>query len=244
MTPQESDLITTLLDGLHKTEGQPQDPEAATLIRETTAVSPDAPYSLVQTVLIQDLSLHYAQSRIADLETQLTETKRASSAPPSFLGGPSFLGAVFGQYQPSGVRTSNVPTGGPGTDPPALAATPQPGYATEKSSAVPGAPGAGMGGGSFLRSAAMTAAGIAGGALLFGGIQSMFGSHDAARLTGNQAPMPGLGETVLNNDYGADAGASDGESTDEHAGPGYDRDLSGLEPSAGSGPDFSRNIAS
>jgi hypothetical protein len=39
MTPQESDLITILLDRLHKTEGQPQDPEAATLVRETTAVA-------------------------------------------------------------------------------------------------------------------------------------------------------------------------------------------------------------
>ena len=45
MTPQESHLITILIDRLHKTEGQPQDPEAATLIRETTAASPDAPYS-------------------------------------------------------------------------------------------------------------------------------------------------------------------------------------------------------
>src|SRR5207245_24514 len=82
-------------------------------------------YSLVQTVLIQDLSLHNAQSRITDLETQLTETTRASSAPPSFLGGPSFLGAVFGQGEPSGgVRTSTVPPGGAGTGPP-IAATPQ-----------------------------------------------------------------------------------------------------------------------
>ena len=97
MTPQERDLITTLLDRLNKTEGQLRDPEAETLIRDTTAGRPDAPYYLVQTVLIQDLSLHNAQSRITDLETQLTETKRASSAPPSFLGGPSCLGAVFGQ---------------------------------------------------------------------------------------------------------------------------------------------------
>src|SRR2546430_4622621 len=96
MTPQERDLTTILLDRLNKIEGQPKDPAAETLIRETTAVRADAPYSLVQTVLIQDLSLRYAQSRINDLETRLTETKPASSAAPSFLGGPRFLGAVFG----------------------------------------------------------------------------------------------------------------------------------------------------
>jgi hypothetical protein len=52
----------------------------------------------------------------------------------------------------------------------------------------------------------MTAAGIA---LLFEGIQSMFGPHDGS-VTGNRAPMSGLGETVLHNHYGADTGASDG----------------------------------
>src|SRR5437899_1864272 len=161
MTPQERDLTTILLDRLNKIEGQPKDPEAETLIRETTAVQADAPYPLVRTVLIQDLSLHNAQSRITDLETQLTETKRASSAPPSFLGGPSFLGAVFGSGEPlGGVRTSNVPPGGPGTGSP-IAATPQPGYAPEQSSAARSDPGAGlMDGGGFLRSAAITAAGI------------------------------------------------------------------------------------
>jgi len=64
--------MTILLDRLNKTESQLRDPEAETLIRETTAERPDAPYSLVQTVL-----------RVgSDLETQLTEIKRASSAPP------------------------------------------------------------------------------------------------------------------------------------------------------------------
>ena len=98
-----------------------------------------------------------------------------------------------------------------------------------------------MGGGAFLRSAAITAAGIAGGALLFEGIQSMFGHHDATNITGNQAAMPGLGETVLNNHYGAETSASAGGATDEHAGAGYGPDLSGSDPAAGLGQDFSSN---
>ena len=245
MTPQEREMITILLDRLNKTEGQLRDPEAEKLIREMTAGRPDAPYSLVQTVLIQDLSLHNAQSRITDLETQLTETKRASSAPPSFLGGPSFLGDVFGHSEPSiGVQTSSVPPSGPGTGSP-LAATPQPGYAPEQSSAARSTPGAGlMGDGGFLRSAATTAAGIAGGALLFEGIQSMFGHHDIAGITGDQVVMPGLGESVLNNHYGAEKGAAGGGSTEEDAGAGYDPDLPGSDPSADSGQDFNGNNAS
>jgi hypothetical protein len=42
----------------------------------------------------------------------------------------------------------------------------------------------------------MTAAGIVGGALVFEGIQSMFGQRDAATITGNQAALPGLGGAV------------------------------------------------
>jgi hypothetical protein len=125
------------------TEGQ-KDPEAEALIRRATAERHGAPYYLVQTVLIQDLSLHSAENRITDLETQLTEIKSTSPGAPSFLGAPT----------------------------------------------APLAPDSGLAGGNgFLRSAAMTAAGIVGGALVFEGIQSMFGQHDAATITGNQAAL-------------------------------------------------------
>src|SRR3984957_3729361 len=79
MTPQEKDLTTILLDRLSKTEGQ-KDPEAEALIHQATAERHGAPYYLVQTVLIQDLSVHNAQRRITDLETQLTEIKSTSLA--------------------------------------------------------------------------------------------------------------------------------------------------------------------
>ena len=59
----------------------------------------------------------------------------------------------------------------------------------------------GGGGSGFLRQAAMTAAGVAGGALLFQGIQSMFGPHYGNLLSG-MPTQPGLSETVINNYYG------------------------------------------
>jgi hypothetical protein len=73
MTPQEKDLITSLLNRLKQAGGQPRDPEAETLIRQAAAEQPDVPYYLVQTVLIQDMALNQAQGRIADLERQLAE---------------------------------------------------------------------------------------------------------------------------------------------------------------------------
>jgi len=87
MTPHETALVTILLERLKKTDSPDKDPEAETLIRHTTAEQPDAAYYLVQTVLIQDLSLHAAQNRIAELEKNLIETKTVPFLPHSFLGG-------------------------------------------------------------------------------------------------------------------------------------------------------------
>src|SRR3954470_1090143 len=91
MTPQERDLITQLLRRLAQAGGQPKDPEADALIRQALAAQPDAPYYLVQTVLIQDMALSNAQARIQALEQQLaqqaTEAKPAAAQPTSFLGG-------------------------------------------------------------------------------------------------------------------------------------------------------------
>src|ERR1700756_5427603 len=96
MTPQENDLITTLLTRLKNAGGQPKDPEAEALIRQAMSEQPDAPYYLAQTVLIQDLSLHNAQQRITDLEKQLTEAKQAAKPTAT-----SFLGGLFGSRSPA-----------------------------------------------------------------------------------------------------------------------------------------------
>ena len=87
MEPQERDLITTLLTRLQSAAGQPKDAEADALIRQAMTQMPDAPYYLVQTVLIQDLSLHNAQNRIAELEKQVATSAAAAAQPTSFLGG-------------------------------------------------------------------------------------------------------------------------------------------------------------
>ena len=87
MTLHEPALVTVLLERLKKIDSAPNYPEAETLIRESTVDQPHAAYHLVQTVLIQDLSLHTAQDRIAVLEKTL-EAKTTSFLPPGLL---SFL---------------------------------------------------------------------------------------------------------------------------------------------------------
>jgi hypothetical protein len=232
MTPQERDLITTLLDRLKSAATQQKDPEADALIRQAVAQQPDMPYYLVQTVVIQDLSLHSAQDRIADLERQLAEAKQSS-------GGTSFLGKLFGSSQPTTPAPSSGPWArGPQTPPPQPGpgygqggqggyGQPGPGYAPQPGYGAPAGGmmggmgnmmGGGAGGGGFLRSAAATAAGVAGGALLFQGISSMFGHGYANTLSGGMSP--GLGETVINNYYG-DSGSSAGGDYGGGSDPGY-----------------------
>jgi uncharacterized protein len=253
MEPQERDLITTLLTRLESASkaGQPKDSEADALIRQAMTQMPDAPYYLVQTVIIQDLSLHNAENRIAELEQQLAS---ASQAPQrtSFLGG--LLGGG-GRQQPG-----SVPPSGPWTRAPQAAPQPQyaqPGYA-QPGYAQPGyAPmGGGMfsgGGGGFLRSAAMTAAGVAGGALLFQGISNLFGHSYASGLGGfGGMGMPGgLGETVINNynganpstagaGYGGGGGDGTGSSGSDFGGGGNDyAGNTGNDFGGGGGDDYS-----
>ncbi len=242
MTPQEKDLLTTLLERLKNTPRQPKDPEADALIRQSANEQPDLPYYLVQTVLIQDLSLHQAQQRIADLEKQLADAQQSTKP-----GAGSFLGGLFGQRSPA--PAADAPSAGPWTRSPQVAAAPpaqpygQPGY-SQPTAGQPaygqpmGAGGMmGGGGGGFLRSAAATAAGVAGGALLFQGISSLFGNHYAGGLMGGSM-TPGLGESVVNNYYGSDAGGGDWSSDPGGAGGG-DYSSAGFDPGGSGGGDYS-----
>jgi uncharacterized protein len=102
MTPHETALVTVLLERLKKTDSPDKDPKAEALIREATAEQPDAAYRLVQTVLIQDLSLHAAQTRIVGLEKSLAEATTASFLPRSFLtGSPTPIAPVPKAFIPS-----------------------------------------------------------------------------------------------------------------------------------------------
>ncbi len=239
MNPQEKELLTTLLDRVKNAPRQDKDAEADDLIRQALAARPDLPYYLTQTVLIQDLSLHQAQQRIADLEKQLADAQQA--AKPT-MG--SFLGGLFGSRPPAQASGSS-PAGRPWTRSPQVAAAPpaqpygQPGYASPPGYGQQpmggGFMGGGMGGagGGFLRSAAATAAGVAGGALLFQGISSLFGNHYAGGLMSG-GMTPGLGETVVNNYYGNDGGGGADWSSDP-GGAGGGADWSSDAGAAGGG---------
>jgi uncharacterized protein len=218
MTPDERRMLEDLASKVSQTPAPPIDKEAEELIRTRIGSRPDALYLMTQTVLIQNLALEQAKQQIQQLQQNAGTPATQPSA--SFLGGPS------GQRPSSGgsqQQTSYAP--------------PAPAYQPVPVSS--GSPGSmlGGGGGSFLRGAAQTAAGVAAGALAFEGISSLF--HGAEHLGGFGGGYGGGGlfggggiggyggapeETVVNNYYdspgpeGRDDDAASGDDRNDDAG--------------------------
>jgi uncharacterized protein len=167
MTPQEQGLLSELFDRLAKSETNPRDLDAERMIADGLRRAPHAVYALVQTALVQDEALKRANARIEELQAQGGGQEQQRGG--SFLD--SMRDAVLGRTEPRG------------SAPPAPSYRPQPQYPPQAPSYPPGqspAPGMGPGfgsGGSFLGTAASTAAGVIGGGLLLNSIRSMFGEH-------------------------------------------------------------------
>jgi uncharacterized protein len=185
MTPQERELLSGFLANLRAAGATSPDQEALALIREAVATRPDAAYLLVQQVLMQQAALTQAQSRIADLEAR----GAAAAAESSFLGG--------GWATPPAPGSTQRATAGPFQPPTASA---------------PVAPVRPSGMGDFLRGAATTAAGVAGGALLFQGIENLLGGNRGGPF-GGQPPLGEIPQVVENTTV-----------INEYGGPGRDAD--------------------
>jgi uncharacterized protein len=183
MNPQEQQLVDELFDRLAQLENNPRDPDAERVIANGVRRAPHATYALVQTALVMDEALKRANARIEELQAQVGDQ------PPRQQGG-SFLDsmrdAVLGRRDPRGsvpsVRASATPGGY--EEPHYQSQTAYPPQMPPPFPMGPGmSPGMGpgygppFGGGSFLGSAASTAAGVVGGGLLLDSIRSMFGHH-------------------------------------------------------------------
>lgn len=164
MQSQERELISGLFGRLQPFESQQRDSEAETLIRDFVARQPAAPYLLVQTVLVQEQALKAALERIAELESKSGAAPAAAAS--GFLGSAPRIGP-WGSASPA-ASTPSAPSRmpvSPTRSPLQAAVSQQPA------------------GGSFLRTAMATAAGVAGGALLFQGIRGL--------MDGNSGPFGG-----------------------------------------------------
>lgn len=179
MTPQEQQMIDGLIDRIRNTQVTDKDLDAERYIQQGLAGNPDALYILAQTVLVQQYGLSQAQQQIQQLQAALDEARQHIQS-----GGGSFLSKIFGSptnTQQTQYQTVNNPGYPPPYAPAYAPAYTQPAYPS--------------GGGSFLRGALQTAAGVAIGEMAFQSMESLF--HGFGSPYGYAHPN----ESVVNNYY-------------------------------------------
>jgi uncharacterized protein len=242
MTPQERQLIDELFERLAKMESTPRDAEAMSAIMQGLRNAPNAIYPLVQTVLLQDEALRRAGERIQQLEQGHPQEQGQSGG---FLD--SMRDKVFGQSGQQRGSVPNVPPPLPESRPvwnsgQVLQQTQGQGqhdqgygqgYGQGNYQGGYGGPGYGQGpyggpqspfggGGSFLGTAAATAAGFIGGSLLMNGIRGMMGGghhHQAFgdATAGSTSPWSG---DQSNSPAARDLGVNDVGLASDHADDG------------------------
>jgi len=196
MTPQERQLVDDLFDRLAQLENAPRDPDAIAAITDGLRKAPSAVYALVQTVLLQDEALKRANAHIQELEQAHAPEQTQSggfldSMRDSIFGPSSQRGSVPNVPPPSSRPVWNsgqvlqqaqpydhgpYDQGPSGQGPYGQGSYGQGSYGQSYGAQQPPFGG----GGSFLGTAAATAAGMVGGSLLLNSIRSMMGgSHQA-----------------------------------------------------------------
>jgi hypothetical protein len=198
MSPQDSQLLQDFLNQLTQVRGIAKDPEAEALINRAVAQQPDAAYLLVQRALLQQQALQNAKADIAALQNQLRGAPRST---PAFLD-PNAWGN-------SGANRPSATPPAPMSAPPYQQPYQQP-YAGLAQAQVPSGAGGFLrgGGGGMLGNIAATAAGVAGGAFLFQGLEHLLGGHAGNGFLGPQSALTSRPEetTIVNNYYGDDQG--------------------------------------
>jgi uncharacterized protein len=181
MSPEEKNVIGGIFERLKGAANAPRDAEADKFIADQIKAQPYAPYVMAQSIYAQEQALTSMQQQIEQLQGQVRQFEQYAQQVQQQPQGGGFLGGLFGggakpvapppmqnraPFQhgaPQGMQASGAPPAGPWGQP-----APQ--------------QRAGMG---FLGTAAMTAAGVAGGMLAANALTNMFSG--GASGAGNQA---------------------------------------------------------
>jgi hypothetical protein len=196
VTPQEEQLLNSLVERVNQTQLQEKDPDAEALLNQGLGGNPDAIYILAQTVLVQNIALEQAKAQVAQLQQQAQQARQQPTHATSFLG--SLLGHRDLEPPP---QQAYVPP-----PPPPVYAQPQ--YQQPQFIPMQAGPP------SFLRGAMQTAAGVAAGALAFEGVEAVLhglggfghGGYGGFGMAPGMGTMGGgferpVDETVINNYY-------------------------------------------
>jgi hypothetical protein len=216
MSPEERQLLTALFDRVRTAAATPRDREAEALIDQATREQPSATYYLAQAVIVQEKGLEAAANHIKELEEHIRQLEAGASEHHQAEQGGGFLSSIFGNtqtQQPAPVPSNPGPWGQAsrgydeprGYDRDARQPPQQPSGPWSQQAYAPSA------GGSFLRGALGTAAGVAGGMLLANSLSGIFGNHMSSLGWGSPFGANPFGnasapteETVINNYYGND----------------------------------------
>ena len=208
MNPDERQMISGLFDRMRQQGTVEKDRDAEALIRDSVRQMPDAPYMMVQSVLVQEMALQHAQSQIQELEDRV-HSLEAQARPQQSSGG-SFLGGLFGGgSKPAAVPSTGAPRQSGGFS--AGAAPVRPGSPwSQQAQPQGGMPMQGnmqggmpmqqqAAGGGFMKTAMATAAGVAGGMLAANAISNMMKGDSAQAAT----PASGSGQAGGNDPSGS-----------------------------------------
>lgn len=195
MNAQEQALLDDLLTKLRVAAQQLSpanvDADAEAHIQAAVRAEPTLVYLLTQRHLLLEQALQQATARIQQLQQQAASASGASS----FLGGG--LGGMAAAPAASQTNAWGQPMG---RAPMAPESSPAPAMAAQNVSR------SSFGGGSFLGTAAATATGVLGGALLFQGIEHLMGGGYGGGMA--QAPVEDI-TNVTENFYGSDPSGID-----------------------------------
>jgi uncharacterized protein len=225
MSPQDTQLLQDFLNQLVQARGVAKDPQAEEMINRAVAQQPDATYLLVQRSLLMQQALNNAKAEIDALHDQLRGGGQQGQ--PAFLD-PNAWGNS-GRARPSGSQSQMQP-------PPDQQPYQQPYAGSMQAQPAPFGGGFLRGaGGSMLGNIAATAAGVAGGAFLFQGLEHLLGAHAGNGFLGPQSALMSRPEetTIVNNYYG-----DEDRNSDQLLGSRDDDRSSLLDSDQGSDPGF------
>jgi hypothetical protein len=233
MSPEERQLLTSLFERIRTAAATPRDPEAEALIDQSTRDQPYATYYLAQAVIVQEKGLEAAANHIKELEARIHQLESAASEHHQAEQGGGFLSSIFG----SAPAQQPAQPSGPWGSAPRPTSEQSRGY-DEMPRAMPQQPNgpwnpqayAPTAGGSFLRGALGTAAGVAGGMLLANSLSGIFGNHMSSLGLGS--PLSGsnpVEETVINNYFADDKDKPQAASDDKNADADDGNDDAGLQ---------------
>ena len=212
MSPQETQSLQDFLNQLIQVRGIAKDPQADAVINSAVAQQPDAAYLLVQRALLMEQALNTAKTQIASLQRQI------QSQAPAAPAGNFFDANAWGNSAPAPM--SARPAAAPMMNAPAPVYQSAPTMQSAAPAATPGFFGGGAG--NMLGTVAATAAGVAGGAFLFQGIEHLMRPNGGAGLMNQSGMAPSAGtveNTTVNNYYGDNSNSDDNSdnSTDDMA---------------------------